>query len=102
MFGSLRNNIGIAETRLVPISIRAISMHKIESGEISNRKYLSKTILACRELQAKKVIMLCRGPILLHCFLGLFCHFSGVADDCLFTIVTGARVWQVREKSTSD
>ena len=33
------------ESRLVPISIRAISMHKIESREISNRKYLSKTIL---------------------------------------------------------
>jgi len=37
------------ETRLVHISIQAISMHKIESWEISNRKYLSKTILACRE-----------------------------------------------------
>jgi len=42
------------ETRLVPISIRAISMHKKESREISNRKYLSKTILACRSRQAKK------------------------------------------------
>ena len=42
------------EARLVPISIRAISMHKIESRESSNRKYLSKTILACRERQAKK------------------------------------------------
>jgi len=31
------------ETRLVPISIRAISMHKKESMTISNRKYLSKT-----------------------------------------------------------
>jgi len=31
------------ETWLVSISIRAISMHKIESREISNRKYLSKT-----------------------------------------------------------
>jgi len=29
-------------------------MHKIESREISNRKYLSKTILACRERHAKK------------------------------------------------
>jgi len=29
-------------------------MHKIESREISNRKYLSKTILACRERQANK------------------------------------------------
>jgi len=29
-------------------------MHKVESGETSNRKYLSKTILACRERQAKK------------------------------------------------
>jgi len=29
-------------------------MHKIESREIPNRKYLSKTILACRERQAKK------------------------------------------------
>jgi len=28
-------------------------MHKIESRVISNRKYLSKTILACRERQAK-------------------------------------------------
>jgi len=28
------------------------SMHKIESRETSNRKYLSKTILACRERQA--------------------------------------------------
>jgi len=36
---------------MVPISIR---MHKIESRETSNRKYLSKTILACRERQAKK------------------------------------------------
>jgi len=53
MFGSLRKYIGIARTRLVPISIRAISMHKIESREISNRKYLSKTILACGEMQAK-------------------------------------------------
>jgi len=33
------------DTRLVPISIRAISMHKIESRDILNRKYLSKTIL---------------------------------------------------------
>jgi len=39
------------ETRLVAISVRAISMHKIESREISNRKYLSKTI---RSRQAKK------------------------------------------------
>jgi len=39
------------ETRLAPISIR---MHKVESRETSNRKYLSKTILACRERQAKK------------------------------------------------
>jgi len=29
-------------------------MHKIERREISNRKYLSKTILACRERQANK------------------------------------------------
>jgi len=29
-------------------------MHKIQSREISNRKYLSKTILACRERQANK------------------------------------------------
>jgi len=29
-------------------------MHKIESRETSNRKYLSKTILACRSRQAKK------------------------------------------------
>ena len=36
---------------MVPISIR---MHKIESRDTSNRKYLSKTILACRERQAKK------------------------------------------------
>ena len=43
----------LPETRLVPISIRAISMHKIESRESSNRKYLSKTILACCERQAK-------------------------------------------------
>ena len=43
------------ETRLVTISIRAISMHKIESREISNRTYLSKTILACREQQAKNM-----------------------------------------------
>jgi len=42
------------ETRLVPISIRAISINKIESRDISNRKYFSKTILACREQQAKK------------------------------------------------
>jgi len=41
------------ETRLVPISIRAISKHKIESREISNRKNLSKTKLVCRERQAK-------------------------------------------------
>ena len=40
------------ETRLIPISVRAISMHKTESRETSNRKYLSKTILACRERQA--------------------------------------------------
>jgi len=38
-------------TRLVPISI---CMHKVKSRETSNRKYLSKTILACRERQAKK------------------------------------------------
>jgi len=37
---------------MVPISIR---MHRIESMETSNRKYLSKTILACRELRAKNV-----------------------------------------------
>jgi len=42
------------ETRLVSISVRAISMHRTESRDISNRKYLSKTILACRERQAKK------------------------------------------------
>jgi len=29
-------------------------MHKIESRDFTNRKYLSKTILACRERQAKK------------------------------------------------
>jgi len=46
------------ETRLVSISVRAISMHRTESRDISNRKYLSKTILACRERQAKKVHML--------------------------------------------
>ena len=54
MFGSLHNNISESpETQLVPISIREISMLKIESRDISNRKYLSKTILACRERQAK-------------------------------------------------
>jgi len=47
------------ETRLVPISIRAINMHKIESREISNRKYLSKTILACRKRQAKNLLAYC-------------------------------------------
>jgi len=31
-------------------------MHKIESREISNRKYLSKTILACRERKASKKV----------------------------------------------
>jgi len=40
------------ETRMVPISIR---MHKIESRKTSNRKYLSKTILACRERASQKV-----------------------------------------------
>jgi len=30
-------------------------MHKTESRDISNRKYLSKTILACRERQAKNL-----------------------------------------------
>ena len=30
------------ESRLGPISIRANSMHKIESREISNRKFISK------------------------------------------------------------
>ena len=39
---------------MVPILIRAISMHKTESKEISNRKIPYKTILACREWQAKK------------------------------------------------
>ena len=39
------------KTRLVPISIRAISMHRIESRDISNRKYLSKTILASQKQQ---------------------------------------------------
>ena len=47
------------ETRLVPFSIRAISMHIIESRGISNRKYLSKTILACRERQAKNTFRKC-------------------------------------------
>ena len=46
MLGSLRNNIESVRNSMVPIFIRAISMHKIESKEISNRKYLSKTILA--------------------------------------------------------
>jgi len=32
-------------------------MHKIESRETSNRKYLSKTILACRKRQAKNSYM---------------------------------------------
>jgi len=32
-------------------------MHKIESRDISNRKSLSKTILACRERQAKKMVL---------------------------------------------
>ena len=47
------------ETRLVPFSIRAISMHIIESRGITNRKYLSKTILACRERQAKNTFRKC-------------------------------------------
>ena len=42
MFGSLRNNIGIARISTGSQSIQAISMHKIESREISNRKYISK------------------------------------------------------------
>ena len=50
MFGSLRNNIGIARNST---GSNLHSMHKIESRETSNRKYLSKTILACRERQAK-------------------------------------------------
>ena len=53
----------LPETRLVPISIWAISMHKIESRENSNRKYHSKTILACRERQAKKEIANIVTPI---------------------------------------
>ena len=56
------------ETRLVPISIRAISMHKIESMECSNRKYLFKTILACRERQfnnLQNVSLLTRHAILI-------------------------------------
>jgi len=44
----------IISESMVPISIRAFSMHKIESKDISNRKYLSKTILACRSRQSKK------------------------------------------------
>jgi len=69
MFGSLRNNIGIAQNSTGSmISIRAISMHKIESKEISNRKYLSKKILACRLRQAKKKLAKCNatrhGPCL--------------------------------------
>ena len=66
MFGCLRNSIGIARnssvvyvtvseslvTRLVLISVACIQLNKIESRETSNRKYLSKSILACRERQA--------------------------------------------------
>ena len=52
------------ETRLVPISIR---MHKVESRETSNQKYLSKTILACRERQAKNTN-----------FLKLFIHLVNI------------------------
>jgi len=36
-------------------------MHKIESREISNRKYLSKTILACRSRQAKNTLVGFKG-----------------------------------------
>jgi len=36
-------------------------MHKIESREISNWKYLSKTILACCERKAKKRSYVRRG-----------------------------------------
>ena len=53
LFGSLRMISNSPETRLVSISVRANSMHRTESRDISNRKYLSKTILACRERQAK-------------------------------------------------
>jgi len=57
MFGSLRNNIGIARNS-TGSHLRAISMHKIESKEISNRKYISKTILTCRERQANNATFL--------------------------------------------
>ena len=57
------------------------SMHKIESRETSNRKYLSKTILACREQQAKN----------LTCSLYIVCvkqwenkHFGNMADKNLY------------------
>jgi len=67
MFGSLRNNIGIARNST---GSHLRGMHKIESRETLNRKYLSKTILACRERQAKKslrvfkAITLCEIQIL--------------------------------------
>jgi len=47
-------------------------MHKIECREISNRKYLSKTILACRERQAK-------NPISYNLL------YSGDGGECPFT-----------------
>jgi len=51
-------------------------MHKIESRETSDRKYLSKTILACRERQAKKTkqtikqdVQLVRSALAFHVML---------------------------------
>jgi len=67
------------ETRWVSISIRAISMHKIESREISNRIYLSKTILACRERQANKTRIS-------HCLSDASTTFNPIgspSQDCL-------------------
>ena len=72
------------ETRLVPIFIREISMHKIESREISNRKYLSKTILAYRARQANKFFFFLIARIV---FLSIISRISNIDihSDCHFT-----------------
>jgi len=71
------------KTRPVTISIRTISMHKIESREISN---LSKTILACRERQAKtkNVKILVHNSVILQWDIQLTCISQNSKHCCLW------------------
>ena len=85
MFGSLRNNIGIARNST---GSHLHSMHKIESRETSNRKYLSKTILNGKPKKSLNE----------KCWYIIWCWNE--YHDCMIQIWTSRVTWWSLRSST--